>query len=285
MHPVLFQLGNIKIYSYGVMMILGFIGALFFILRHARSAGLDRAHALDLAVYSFISGIIGARIFHVLFNLEHFTSSIGEFFNFQGGGLSWHGGLVGGLVFIFIYCRFMNFNLGQAYDLMFFPTILGLVFGRIGCFLNGCCYGKPSSLPWAVTFPYHSNPRPVHPTQLYEFFLVLGLFIFLEWWWSRRKFAGENTLLVFSLYSVIRFVVEFFRFNTPDMMHFGLSLAQWVSIAGFLVLLGYVLYSRSRIPDGIMIGDVCPALPDEGLARESLSPEKIPIAKTRDSGR
>lgn len=253
LHPVLLDLGRLKIYSYGVMMVVAFAAALVFIMRKAKKAGFEPADALDLAIYSFMSGIAGSRVFHILFNLNHFRDKPAEIFNFQAGGLAWHGGLAGGLICIYIYCRVKKYPPGQGMDLMYTATILGLAIGRIGCFLNGCCFGKPCNLPWAVVFPHHRLQVAVHPTQLYEMVMVFALFAFLVYWWDRRRFAGENTLLVFALYSVVRFIVEFFRFNTPDMMKGGLSMAQWISIAGFVVFMGAVIIKRRMISEDMSV--------------------------------
>jgi phosphatidylglycerol:prolipoprotein diacylglycerol transferase len=245
MHPVLFELGGVKIFSYGLLMLAGYGAALIFILRFARRAGFCPGDAFDLSIYAFISGIAGARALHLLINSRHYLASPWwEVFNLQGGGLAWHGGLIGGILCIYAYCRVKNHPAGQGMDLIFTPSLLGLGMGRIGCFLNGCCYGKESALPWAVQFP--RMPHPVHPTQLYEMTLDFAIFAFLVYWWDRRKFAGENTLLSFALYSLARFVVETFRVNSPGLMLAGLSVAQWASVVIFAALMTAVAVGRAR---------------------------------------
>lgn len=249
MHPVLFKAGNYSVYSYGVMMLAGFLATLYVAYRLAESAGFKKEDAVDMTIFVFISGIIGARLVHVLLKLNHFLTHPDKILDFQGGGLAWHGGLIGGVLCIWIYTKIKGYSTGQGFDLVYTGAILGLAFGRVGCFLNGCCYGKPCTLPWAVTFPSHAHPQAVHPTQLYELVLDVALFFFLLYWWKKRKFAGENILLMFSLYSVIRFTVEFFRYNSPNLMHYGLSVAQWASIVIFVVFLSIVVVKRKRLPD------------------------------------
>ncbi|MCD4782373.1 MAG: prolipoprotein diacylglyceryl transferase [Candidatus Eremiobacteraeota bacterium] len=247
MHPILFKIGSVKIYSYGVMMVLGYFFVLGFAHYNARKIDMDENDAVDLSILTFISGILGSRIIYILLNLKQYHSFT-DLLEFQKGGLSWHGGLLGGILAIFIYCKIKKYNPFKALDLLMTPTILALGIGRIGCFLNGCCYGKPTSVPWAMTFSSHRHPIPVHPTQLYEMILDFALFFFLLYWWKKRKFNGENSLIMLALYSVIRFLVEFFRYNSPNQMIVGISLAQWVSVALFVVIISVIIIIRKKIP-------------------------------------
>lgn len=237
-------------------MLVGYISVTFVLLRLASRAGFEPHDALDLSIYAFLSGIIGTRILFIFLNFGYFSANPKEIFDFQAGGLTWYGGPAAGLLCVYLFCRLKKYPIGQGMDLVFTPLILGLAIGRIGCFLNGCCYGKPCDLPWAMTFPHHSHPVPVHPTQIYEMILDLALLGFLLFWWGKRKFAGENTLLSFGLYGAVRFFVEFFRYNSPDMMWGALSLAQWAGLAMFIVLLGIVLYKRSKVPKGKVLEPV-----------------------------
>jgi len=247
LHQILFKIGEFKIYSYGVMMVLGYFFVLGFVYYNAYKIDMDQNDAVDLTIFTFISGILGSRIIYVLLNLKKYNSFL-DIFEFQKGGLSWHGGLLGGILAILIYCWIKKYNPFKALDLLMTPTIFGLGIGRIGCFLNGCCYGKPTSVPWAMTFPAHKHPIPVHPTQLYEMILDFVVFFFLLYWWKKRKFNGENSLMMLGLYSVVRFAVEFFRYNSPNQMIAGISLAQWVSVALFIVIISAIIIIRKKIP-------------------------------------
>lgn len=247
MHQILFKIGSFKIYSYGVMMVLGYFFVLGFAYYNARKVDIDENDAVDLSILTFMSGIVGSRIIYVLLNLKKYNSFM-DLLEFQKGGLSWHGGLLGGILAIFIYCKIKKYNPFKALDLLMTPTIFALGIGRIGCFLNGCCYGKPTSVPWAMTFPSHRHPIPVHPTQLYEMVLDFAMFFFLLYWWKKRKFNGENSLMMLALYSVVRFSVEFFRYNSSNQMIAGLSLAQWVSISLFVVIISAIIIIRKKIP-------------------------------------
>lgn len=246
LHPILYEYGNLKVYSYGLMMVIGYFAALTFIYLFAPRAKMKRSDAVDLSILVFVFGIIGSRLVYVFLNFDQYSNDLSSIFEFQKGGLSWHGGLLGAAVIIIIYTGLKRYNLARVSDLMFTSSILGLGFGRIGCFLNGCCFGKPCDLPWAVTFPHHNHPIPVHPTQIYEMLFDFGGFAFLIYWWNKRKFNGENTLMMLGIYSVIRFGVEFFRYNTPDQMVSGLSYAQWVSIAIMLVTFTIIIIKRKK---------------------------------------
>lgn len=253
MHPILIEYHGMKLYSYGLMMVVGFLFAIWFINRYANRVGMTKSDAVDMTIIAFISGILGARFIFVLLNFKQY-GHLSKLFEFQKGGLSWHGGMLGGLLAIFIYCLVKKYSFPAALDLVYTPAAASLGIGRIGCFLNGCCYGKACSLPWAVTFPYHKHPIPVHPTQIYEMILDFALFGFLVYWWNRRKFQGESVLMMLSIYSVIRFIVESFRYNTPSQMIHGLSLAQWFSIGFFIVGMALALFLRSRSPG--LVGDI-----------------------------
>lgn len=268
MRPILMELFGMKIYSYGFMMVTGYFFALWFILKFAEKAGMKSQDALDMSLISFVSGILGSRIVFVLLNLNDF-STFASLWEFQKGGLAWHGGIAGGVIAMTVYSKVKKYSPLSSFDLILTPSMAGLAIGRIGCFFNGCCYGKPAQLPWAVVFPSHRNPIPVHPAQLYEMVLDFVVFFFLWYWWDKRKFAGENSLLMLSLYSVARFIVEFFRYNTPDQMISGLSLAQWISLAFFAAGIIAVLLLRKNIP--ITLKDALPAADQENSDDESIS--------------
>ncbi|MFP4498112.1 MAG: prolipoprotein diacylglyceryl transferase [Vulcanimicrobiota bacterium] len=253
MKPVLFELGNLKIYSYGVMMVVGYLAALLFNYKNAHKAKLSRDEAIDITIYIFFSGLIGSRLVYILLNLEKYIPDWKKMFAFNQGGLSWHGGFLGAGICIYLFCKIKKIKVLPVADLLFTTSILGLALGRIGCFLNGCCYGKACSLPWAVTFPSHRHPIPVHPTQLYEMFLDLIIFAFLLYWLKKRKFWGENTMMTFASYSVVRFIVEFYRFNEPNQMIHGLSLAQWFSIGLFTVMAAGIVWLRAHTPENLII--------------------------------
>lgn len=211
MRPVLFSIGSFPVYSYGVMLFLAFMAAAFVARSEMNRRGLDGSAIYLIAAVAAISGVIGARIFYVLGNLDTFSGSWGQIFDLNMRGLVFYGGLAFAVPSCLLLIRFMKLPLGAVSDAVGLALPLSLAVARVGCFLNGCCGGKPSGLPWAVTFPGSSTP--VHPTQLYEMALDLLAFAFLLWARKRLHRDWDLFLLSIASYGLIRFVVEFFRFH------------------------------------------------------------------------
>ncbi len=211
MRQVLFSIGSFPVYSYGVMLFLAFMAAVFVARSEMNRRGLDGSAIYLIAAVAAISGVIGARIFYVLGNLDTFSGNWGQIFDINMSGLVFYGGLAFAVPSCLLLIRFMKLPLGAVSDAVGLALPLSLAVARVGCFLNGCCGGKPSGLPWAVTFPGSSTP--VHPTQLYELALDLLAFAFLMW--ARKRLQRDWDLFLLSLasYGLIRFLVEFFRFH------------------------------------------------------------------------
>lgn len=160
------------------------------------------------------------------------------------GGLYWHGGMAGGMLAIYIFAKKRGLSFGGVADYITPLVAIALAVGRIGCFLNGCCYGKVCSLPWAVVFADAGIQGARHPAQLYELILNVILFFILLYWWKRKSFDGEIAIGFFMIYSAIRAFCEIFR--DSKFVHWGMSLAQLTSILGFFVFLGLLLYFRRK---------------------------------------
>ncbi len=161
MHPTLFHLGPIPIRSYGFMMMLGFLAAVITSSRRAKKCGADPEFVTNLALLALLSGVIGARIFYVIHHWPLFAATenpIWSAINLTAGGLEFYGGFLTAVLCIYIYLRRKNKSIRWYLDILAPAIMLGLAFGRIGCFLNSCCWGKPTTLPIAVRFPYASLP-------------------------------------------------------------------------------------------------------------------------------
>lgn len=245
MHPILFHIGPLTVYSYGVMMAAAVIVCSFFLSRDARRAGLNSDLIVDIVFWVVISGLLGARIFFVLLNLEFFAGNPIEIFMIQNGGLSWQGGLILAAVVGMSLIRERSLPLWKTLDI-FAPYIaLGQSIGRIGCFFNGCCYGRPIS--WGIFFPVHQ--ARLHPTQLYDALGLLVIFLILKRQkaFSSPKAQGEVFCLYLVLASFQRFVIEFFRADHTQTIG-GLSIFQIISLC-ILIPAAYVttrIKSRSR---------------------------------------
>ena len=158
MHPRLLEIPvvHLTIWSFGLMMALGFLAALFLARRLSRRAELDPATMSNAALYALIVGTLGARLFFVIHHFDEFRVAPLSVFAIWQGGLEFLGGVVPTVLFLLLYLRRRKLPVRRYLDVMAVGLMAGLAFGRIGCFLNGCCYGKPTDLPWAVRFPYGS---------------------------------------------------------------------------------------------------------------------------------
>ncbi|MBN2168583.1 MAG: prolipoprotein diacylglyceryl transferase [Actinobacteria bacterium] len=252
MHPELFHIGGITIYSYGVFLALGFIVAALVGRRRLEEMYRNPDILLDLVLAAVVGGILGARLFYILGHWSYYMANKGEIFKFNMDGLVFYGGLIFGLLFTFAVGRLRHVRVWTIMDLCGLCVPLAMAITRIGCFMNGCCYGKTTSMPWGITFPELVGAR--HPTQIYELILDLALFAFL--WYMRDKFTREGmAFFVFVMgYSTIRFTMEFFRGHSAAN---AALFFQLLSIA-FFVAAGIVVMFRDRI------------LPEVTTATESL---------------
>jgi phosphatidylglycerol:prolipoprotein diacylglycerol transferase len=257
MRPILLQLGPLKLHSYGLLLVVGFFAAVWNACREAERRGYKPELILDLALPLLLVSVIACRLLYVLLNLEQFHS-FGEVLRVWDGGLSFHGAFVGafGVLGFFSWKRKIHF--ATLCDLIAPSVFLGYFFGRIGCLLNGCCYGHACDLPWAMRFPDEAHPGlltpPSHPAQLYSALMALGLFFVMQ----RAKlspkfnqFRGQLTLLFLALYAVERGVMEYFRSGATAPSAFGipnLTAAQLVSLVALAIIaiLWIVLSQRAK---------------------------------------
>lgn len=244
MHPILLTVGPITLYSYGWMVAIGFFVGTRLALHRARATGIASDRIERLLFFTFLGGIIGARAAYVFLNWSDFAASPFEVIRLDHGGLVFYGGLAGGVLTLALLMRRFSLPPWKTLDLLTPPFILAHAIGRIGCFLNGCCYGKPSSLPWAVAFPNEGIPR--HPTQLYEAAALVLLFFILKKWERKSIQPGILFLTYGLLYGLWRFGAEFARGDSPAVL-WNLTLFQMISLA-LAAVFGGVLCARRRSP-------------------------------------
>ncbi len=259
MHPELFRIGPLVINSYGIMLALAFLVGLWITIQLGKKRGLDPDTITNLAVVIMLSSIFGARLLYVLFHLNEFRGRwIYTFVPIQPDGTIGLGGLIllGGVIAAFIagtwYVHKKQLPFWKIADSVAPALAIGLFFGRIGCFLNGCCFGKACDLPWGVVFPENSPAGyvfrgiPVHPTQLYSSLYGLVIFLILIFWERRQPFDGFLFALFLILYGIARFTVDFFRYYESQMFILaGLDFNQVVSLIMVLSGIG-ILYYRAR---------------------------------------
>ncbi|HHY38823.1 MAG TPA: prolipoprotein diacylglyceryl transferase [Clostridia bacterium] len=246
MHPVLVSIGPFHIYSWGTMFALAFIVGTWLAAKEARRRGYDPGIVVDLAAYSVVSSLIGARLLYVLLDPSEFAGNPWRVLFITEGGLSLHGGVLGVMLMGIWFSRRYKVPFWGFADILAPSVPLGTAITRIGCFLNGCCYGVLTRVPWASFTRLASGPR--HPTQIYEMLLDLVLFIYL--WRKRDRIAFPGALFLDYVvgYSVIRFIVEYWR-DVPHITPF-LSVAQGASlvvIAGAYLMGKFLKRKAGRI--------------------------------------
>ena len=239
MYPVLFRIGSFELTSFGAMMAVAALVGLWLFRRELKRAQVP-LDAIDAGIVGMIGGLLGAKL---LWTGEHAGEAAIPELLFSRGGLSWYGGLIGGVGAGLAYIVIRRWPVIPILAAATPALAFGHLLGRIGCFLIGDDYGTPSALPWAVAFPQGLPPTtiPVHPTQLYEA-LGLGLLGTLLLRWRRRGVAHASVLgRYFVTAGTLRFVIEFIRVN--ERVVFGLSLAHVVSLV--TVILGVTLLAVS----------------------------------------
>ncbi|GAB4431102.1 MAG: prolipoprotein diacylglyceryl transferase [bacterium] len=234
MFPELFRIGDIAVHTYGLMIAIGIILAMIVVKKECRRIGIDGDKVVDTLFWGIWAGIIGSRILYVLYFPEEFRNNFVEVFKVWKGGLVFHGGIIAAVPVVIYLLRKHKIEVIKATDAVALGIPLAHFFGRLGCFSAGCCYGEVCELPWAVRFthPLTIAPKniPLHPTQLYEAFLNLALFIILFVLRKRVKKSGGILGIYLIGYGSIRFFVELFR-GDPRGIYMNLSSAQWISIA------------------------------------------------------
>ncbi|MBI1860197.1 MAG: prolipoprotein diacylglyceryl transferase [Deltaproteobacteria bacterium] len=245
----------IRVPSYGAMMVLGYLLGYFETLRRAIREKEDPRSIEDLFLIVIASVTLGSRLFHVVFeDPVYYFQHPAKIFAVWEGGYTFYGGLLLGMLGIYFYCRIRGVNFLRLIDIITPAAIFGSVLGRVGCFLAGCCWGKPTAMPWGVVFhdPLAMVPDHVHalhPTQLYEAAGLLVLSIYLWFLCNRRKFDGQVFFSALIGYAVIRFVIEFWRGDDYRGFILGgaLSYAQMVSLTLLpFTIVAMFLYSRLR---------------------------------------
>lgn len=245
---------KILIPTYGLFLAIAFTLCYIDSLRRAMKAGLEPKHIENLFLIIVLTSVFGSRAFHVLFeNFSYFQEHPIEVFYFWQGGFTFYGALIAATVGSVLYAVLRKISVPQYSDIACTSAALGLFIGRIGCFMAGCCWGKPTDLPWGVVFDHprsFASPLhvPLHPTQLYESLLSLALYVYLLWLGNRKRYEGQLTVHAMLFYPVARIVVEVFRGDAYRGFVGYLSTSQfislWVIAAG--VYLRFLWSSKTR---------------------------------------
>lgn len=248
--PTIFSIGPFTLRWYSLFMALGVIFVVWWAVRQAGKAGFSRDMIFGAAAWAIPSGLIFARLFHILDEIDYYIMKPGAIIGFEG--LAVFGGVVGAAVGVFIYSRIKKFSFGPFADMVAPGALAGQAIGRLGCTANGCCYGTTSDVPWAFVYTNPNTFAPLgvatHPTVVYELFFDLALFAIL--YRLRDKFTPAGSLFVVYLaaYSLGRFFLTFLR--QGNIFAGGLLEAQIVSLLVLALALPYLLAKTRRSKRG-----------------------------------
>ncbi len=256
MYPQLIQIGPITIYTYGFLMVIAYLSALLLALKRAERYDIKKEHILDLFFWVLIGSILGARLMLLWVIRDEISWNVKDVLDviLHSNGV-FYGGFIGALVFGYVVLKKYKLSLGAVADLAAPSIALGQAIGRLGCFSAGCCFGKPTGVPWAIRFTNELAHRlmgtplniRIHPTQLYEsvsMFILTGFLIVLA---RREPVRGVVWWAYVTAYACIRFIIEFFR-GDPRGQWWIFSTSQWVSIFFFIAALiwWFVYYPRMK---------------------------------------
>ena len=252
MHPVLIRFGPLTIHTYGFLIAIGFLVALWLATLQGKKEGIQPGKIMDLGFYILLAAIIGSRLFFILINAGHYIDHPLDVFKIWEGGLVFYGGVLLAVPVAVWYMKRNELALWSTADI-FAPSIaIGHVFGRLGCLSAGCCHGRPAeNLPWGIIFtdPECLAPTNVllHPTQLYESageFLIFLTLILLR---TRKSFDGQLFMMYLMLYAILRFIVEFFRGDVGRGFIIGnISVSQGISVLIFLAGIAGLFILKKR---------------------------------------
>lgn len=247
MRPILFKIGPIPIKSYGTMIAIGIVFAMVLARKRAKKRGIDDEPIIDIAIYGILGGVFGAKLLFLLTELPQIIKNPPDLMGFLLYGFVLYGAIIGGALAAYIYCRSKKINFLTYFDLIAPSIAFAQGFGRIGCFLAGCCYGKKTNCSLGVEFHnslFAPNNVKIHPTQLYssigDFIIGIILIIFA----SKERKRGQVGGLYMILYSIGRFMVEFLR-GDPRGYVWIFSTSQFICL--FVILGGIILFNIDKI--------------------------------------
>lgn len=238
MHPILLHLGSFTIRSWGLMVMIGIIVGVLLSMWEAGRRGVDPENIIDLTILLIISGMVGARVIYVLANFNEYRNNLGLAFSIRSGGLAWPGAFLFALIATIFFVRWRKLSFWLLADILSPYIALGYAIGRIGCFLNGCCFGKITEPAWWSVYMLGAYR---YPTQIFSSLASFIIFLFLVTrdWYDK---PGKRFLAYIILYCVYRFIVEFFRYNATYI--YSLSITQW-GMLGTIVVVSLIMYGKS----------------------------------------
>jgi phosphatidylglycerol:prolipoprotein diacylglycerol transferase len=241
MNPILATIGSVEVRWYGVMVSLAILTVVVWTYFSAKKAGIPGDIVYTSALWAIPFGLVTSRLVEVVDRLDYYTNNPGEIFGFSG--LTIYGGILGAMLGVWIYTRIRGQPFGQLADVAAPGVILGQAVGRIGCTINGCCYGTPTTLPWGFVYTNHNSYAPlnvsIQPAVVYELLFDLAVFGMLLYLRRRMKAEGSLFLLYLATYSAGRFLFSYLRENTT---YGGLREAQIISLVVLAVAVPLLIY-------------------------------------------
>jgi len=260
MYPEIIRIGNFPINTYGVFLAIAFLCAILITVKLAARDGLPRERIYDLSLWMLLAALVGSKVLMLFTEPEYRDHPLQLFsLDFLRSGGVFYGGLLGAVLAGYLLMKHYRLPWWKTADACAPGIAIGNFFGRQGCFAAGCCWGKPTTLPWGVKFTEQGHEITgvptdayLHPTQLYESFAMLLVFVFLLWLHKRKRFSGQVILAYALLYSIIRFLIEFVRDDPRgDILGLttltGLSTSQLISIVVGLSALILLIVRRRRV--------------------------------------
>jgi phosphatidylglycerol:prolipoprotein diacylglycerol transferase len=254
-NPVAFGFGPFEVRWYGIMVVLAVVAIIIVTLLEAKRVGISEEHIYSVALWAVIGGVVVSRLVHVIDKWDYYVAHPEQITRFEG--LSVYGAVIGALLAVLIYAWIKKLSFWQLGDIAAPGAILGQAIGRIGCILNGCCYGLPTSVPWAVIY---TNPRsyaplglPLHPTQIYH--LLWNLVAFGIIWGLRRRLKPQGTLFLsyLALYAVGDLGIRFVRAGEPFL--FGIQQAQLIGIVILVVTVPWLIIRMWRARSATLVSE------------------------------
>jgi phosphatidylglycerol:prolipoprotein diacylglycerol transferase len=251
------HIGPLSVPSYGLILFIAFVIALWVVARQAERQKMDPAVLTDLGIYALLGGLIGAKLLLIVVDFREYLREPRELKSILFSGGVFYGGLIGGIVAAVWYIRRHKIALWPAADVLAPAVVIGQAVGRFACLAAGCCFGRETHVPWAIVYhdmyaarqiPELPLDTPVHPSPLYESIACGLIFALLLWMVPRKRFHGQIALTYVVLYSAARFVLEYFRGDKVRGIWFGgaLSTSQIISIGLVLVTLAVAPYLLKR---------------------------------------
>ena len=247
MDRVAFTIFGIDIMWYGVLMATGMILGTIIALKEAKRVGIKEDDVLDLAMFSIPFGLLGARLYYVIFNWTYYSQNPSQILNFRGGGMAIHGALIAGILTGYVFTKIRKVNFLKMADAVIIGMPLAQAIGRWGNFINGEAHGGPTNLPWGIMV----DGVKVHPTFLYESIWNVGVFVVLWLLRKKKQYEGEIIVWYVGLYSLGRFFIEGLR--TDSLMLGPLRMAQVISLAGVVGAIIAHIYLSKKNKESITI--------------------------------